>query len=141
MSGEWENLVGGKWALWVGSVAVFLAVAFFLAYTWHYLDEAGRFGVGVLAAGAFLGAGAWTRERVERWFGEGLTGAGLAILYLTLWAGFQRYGMLSFDVAFALMALATALGVTLAVRYDAQSLSALATLGGFLTPVVLRYGF
>ncbi len=32
--GDWENLIGGKWALWVGLLSLFLAVAYFLAYTW-----------------------------------------------------------------------------------------------------------
>jgi uncharacterized membrane protein len=135
---QWETLIGGKWALWVGSVAVFFAMAFFLAYAWRYLGNGGRLAVGFLAGLAFLGAGRWARERVEAWFGEGLTGGGLAILYLSIWAGAQRYGLLSFDLAFGLMAVVTAAGVALAVDYDAVSLSALATLGGFLTPVLLR---
>lgn len=137
-SGQWEVLIGGKWALWLGSVAVLFALAFFLAYTWQYLGNAGRLAVGALLGASFLVAGAWTRERAESWFSEGLTGGGLAILYLSLWAGAQRYHLLSFDAAFTLMGLTTAMGVWLAVRYDAVSLTTLATLGGFLTPVLLR---
>jgi uncharacterized membrane protein len=33
-SGYWEHLVGGKGALWIGSIATFFALAFFLAYAW-----------------------------------------------------------------------------------------------------------
>lgn len=135
---QWESLIGGKWALWVGSVAVFLAVGFFLAYAWQSLSNGGRLAIGFLAGLAFLGGGGWARGRAEQWFSEGLTGGGLAIQYLCIWAGAQRYGLLSYDLAFALMAATTALGVSLAVGYDAISLSALATLGGFLTPVLLR---
>jgi uncharacterized membrane protein len=137
-SGQWEVLIGGKWALWLGSVAVLFALAFFLAYAWQYLGDAGRLAVGTLIGASFLVAGAWTRDRAETWFSEGLTGGGLAILYLSLWAGAQRYHLLSFDAAFALMGLTTAMGVWLAVRYDAVSLTTLSTLGGFLTPVLLR---
>jgi uncharacterized membrane protein len=138
--GDWERIVGGKWALWVGSVAVFLAVSFFLAYTWHYLGAGGRLAVGFLAALAFLAAGELFRPRAERWFSAGLSGAGLGLLYLSIWAGTQRYCLFSFNVGFALMFLSTAFGVVLALRHDAVSLTALATLGGFLTPVLLRSG-
>ena len=137
---EWESLIGGKWALWVWSVAVFLATAFFLAYTWRYLPEAGRMAVGFAAGGTFLVIGGYCRHRAERWFSEGMTGAGLGLCYLTIWAGAQRYEILPFEIAFVLMALTTALGVTLAVRYDAVSLSVLATCGGFLTPALLQSG-
>lgn len=134
---DWESLIGGKWALWVGSVAVFFAVAFFLAYTWHYLPDAGRLAVGFVIGGLFLASGGYARHKTQGWFSEGLSGAGLGILYLTIWAGAQRYGILSFEIAFFLMAATTALGVTLALLYDAVSLTALATTGGFLTPALL----
>jgi uncharacterized membrane protein len=139
-AGDWERLIGGKWALWIGSVAVFLAIAFFLAYTWQHLPPAGRLWIGLLAGLAFLGAGGAAYGRVESWFSAGLTGGGLAILYLTVWTGAQRYGLLSFPTAFVLMVAVTASGVVLALRANAVSLAALATLGGFLTPVVIRAG-
>src|SRR5204862_2597959 len=82
--------------------------------------------------------GYW-RRRTQRWFSEGITGAGLAICYLALWASVQPgLHVLSREVAFGAMAALTALGVFLAVRYDAFSLVVLSTIGGFLTPVLLR---
>ena len=66
-----------------------------------------------------------------------MTGGGLAILYLSTWAGYQQYEILPFYMAFALMGAVTAFGVMLSVRYDTVSRIALATLGGFLTPVLL----
>ena len=138
ITAEWERIVGGKWALWVGSVAVFIAAAFFLAYAWKYLGDGGRLTVGFLAAIAFLVAGEMSRSRSQRWFSDGLLGAGLGLLYLNIWAGTQQYAIFSFHVGFVLMSLSTALGVILALRYDAVGLTALATIGGFLTPVLLQ---
>jgi uncharacterized membrane protein len=135
---DWERLIGGKWALWVGSLAVFLALAFFLAYTWGSLPPAGRLAIGFVAGAMFVSAGGYARGRLDNWFSEGLTGAGLGIFYLSTWTGAQSYQLLSFEVAFALMAIITIAGVGLAVYYDAVSLSALSTLGGFLTPVLLN---
>jgi len=137
---DWEQLIGGKWALWLGSIASFLAVAFFLAYAWQYLGPAGRLMVGYGAGLLFLAAGSLASGRGEKWFGEGLTGAGLAILYLSTWAGVERYGVFSRDFAFLLMAVITAAGVAMAIRCESQSLCVLSTLGGFLTPAILTAG-
>jgi uncharacterized membrane protein len=135
---DWERLLGGKWALWIGSVAVFLAVAFFLAYTWRYLGPGGRFTIGLLAGALFLAAAGYSRQRFQQGFSEGLAGCGLAILYLSTWAGFQSYHLLPYAFGFGLMVITTVLGVWVAVRWEAQSLSVLSLLGGFLTPVLLR---
>jgi uncharacterized membrane protein len=111
---------------------------FFLAYTWSSLPPAGRLAIGFVAGGMFLAAGSYARGRLDNWFSEGLTGAGLGIFYLSIWTGAQSYYLLNFEVAFALMAITTMVGVGLAVYYDAVSLSALSTLGGFLTPALLN---
>lgn len=135
-----EELIGGKWSIWVGSMLVFLAVAYGLNWAWRYLPSSGRlaiaFGVGV----AFLLAGRISRNKLDDWFSEALTGAGLAVAYLSVWAGAQTYHLIRYENAFALMAAITALGAVLAISYDAASLIALATIGGFLTPVLLHAG-
>ena len=64
----------------------------------------------------------------------------LAILYLSTWAGAERYGVFSRDFAFLLMAVITAAGVAMAIRCESQSLCVLSTLGGFLTPAILTAG-
>ncbi len=136
--GYWEQLVGGKGALWLGSIATFFALAFFLAYTWQLLGDVVKLMLGFAAGAALLAFGEYSRKRVERWFSEGISGAGIAVLYLSIWAGAQRYHLFSFEASFALMGATVFLGVMLALRYDAMSLSVLATIGGFLTPVLLR---
>ncbi|MGH8103940.1 MAG: DUF2339 domain-containing protein [bacterium] len=135
---EIELLVGGKWALWVGSLLVFFTVAFFLAYQWHNITPPWRIAIGFLTGLAFLAVGEWQRDRASAWFSQGLTGAGLGVYYATIWSAFQGYHLIEFDMAFLLMGLTTALGVLLALRYNAVSLQVMATLGGFLTPVLLR---
>lgn len=138
ISGYWEQLVGGKGALWIGSIATFFALAFFLAYTWQLLGNVVKLMLGFAVGAALLVFGEYSRKRVERWFSEGISGAGIAVLYLSIWAGAQRYHLFSYELSFALMAATVLLGVMLALRYDAMSLSILATIGGFLTPILLR---
>lgn len=138
LSGYWEQTVGGKGALWLGSIATFFALAFFLAYAWQLLGDSARLGVGFTMGTILLAFGEYSRRRVERWFSEGMSGSGIAVFYLSIWAGSQRYHLFSFEIAFVLMAVTVFLGVLLALRYHAFSLSLLATAGGFLTPVLLQ---
>lgn len=133
---DWEAIVGGRWALWVGVAFSFLAVAFFLAYAWQFLGDWAKVAIGVLFGAAFLVIGEWTSDR-EKTFSASMTGGGLAILYLNTWAASAKYGILPFELALFGLAAVAALGVYLAVQYDAQALSLIATLGGFLAPAVL----
>ena len=138
---DWEQLVGGKWALWAGLLSIFGAIASFLAYTWRFLPPPppeAKVAMGFFAGVAFLVAGEWTRKRAQNWFSEGLAGAGLSICFLSLWAGGAYFSIFSFGFTFGAMAVICALGVWLAVRTDALSLNILSIIGGFLTPILLR---
>lgn len=135
---DWEDIVGRQWALWVGAIAIFLAVAFFLAYAWHNLSEGQRLAVGGCAGFAFLFGAEFARPRTIKGFSEGLAGGGLAILYLDAWAACSTYHIATFNVALALMVAVTVMGVCLALRYDSASLHGLATIGGFATPALLQ---
>lgn len=138
---DWESLIGGKWALWVGSVAVLLTVAWFLqAYAWDLLGPSGRCTLGVVAGVALLAFGTLRRPSETRWFSQGLSGAGLGVLFITIWAASATYHFIPFTAAFVCAAAVTAAGAALAVRQDALSLILLCTIGGFLTPVVLGSG-
>ena len=135
---DWEQLVGGKWALWAGLLSVFGAIASFLAYTWRYFSPEAKVALGLFIGLAFLVAGEWTRKRAERWFSEGVSGAGLGFCFLSLWAGGAHFSIFGFGLTFGAMALVCALGVWLAVRYDAPGLNILSVIGGFATPMLLR---
>lgn len=138
---DWEDVVGRQWALWIGAIAVFLAVAFFLIYAWDKLSPFGRLGVGACAGLGLMIAGEIARGKTQKsGFSEGMAGGGLAILYLDAWAAFSRYSLGSYEVSLALMVAITVLGVVLAIRYDSKSLHALATIGGFATPALLGGG-
>ncbi len=135
---DWESLIGGKWALWIGLVLVLLAMVFFMNLVWAAIGPAGRTIVGALSGLAFLAGGEYAKGRTKRWFSEGLSAGGLALLYLTVWVATMRYQLIDIPLAFAAMSAVTATGVVLAVRYDALSLILLSTLGGYLTPVLLH---
>jgi uncharacterized membrane protein len=135
---EWEMLLGGRVALWVGSALVLLAASFGIAYSWQFIGPVGRVLLSVLAGLTFIAAGEFAKGRTAKWFVEGIVALGLALLYLSIWAAAMRYRIVGVPIAFAGMAAVTAVSVAFSVRHDALSLILLATLGGFLTPVILR---
>jgi uncharacterized membrane protein len=135
---SFERVLGGKVALYTGLALLFLATAFFLGWAWTQLSPAGRLTLGYVGGALLMGLGVVARERTERWFSDGLMGAGLATLYLTTWAGWERYALLSYAGAFGLTGAITALGVALALWRGSETLAIVATIGGFSAPVWLR---
>ena len=136
---EWETLIGGKLLNRVGALALVLGVGFFLKYAFDndWLNETARVILGG-AAGLLLAAGGHRfHRRGMSVFAQGLTGAGVGILYLSIYAAYDFYRLIPQPVAFLLMALVTAAALLLSLRYDARAIALLGWAGGFLTPLLL----
>jgi len=69
-----------------------------------------------------------------------LQGGAVAVLYLTLFAAFRYYGVLTAGPAFALMVAVAMLAAALAVLQDARALAVVGALGGFATPLIVSTG-
>jgi uncharacterized membrane protein len=137
-----EARIGGSWFNRIGVLAIFLGVAFFLKYAVdkEWIGPTGRVAIGVTIGIAFLIVGERLRQRYAS-YAYGLTGGGIAILYASIWfASFKRYDLLAPTVAFALMAVVTAMASLLAARYNALPIAVLGLIGGFLTPILLSTG-
>ncbi len=123
----------------VGVVTLVLGAAFFF----RYAVEAGWLGIGArVLLGAVAGLGALAlAERVRRGghhvYAMGLAGAGIGILYLTVYAASGLYGMVGQGPGFLMMAAVTAAAVALALRHDSEALAALGLFGGYITPLLL----
>jgi uncharacterized membrane protein len=139
---EWESLIGGKFLNRIGALALIIGVGFFLKYAFDndWITEPMR-----VLIGAFVGAGLLVAARRNarkgfEIFAQGLTGAGISILYLSVYASFNFYSLVSQPVAFVLMALVTIVAFSQALMYNALAVSLLGWLGGFLTPFMLSTG-
>jgi uncharacterized membrane protein len=137
-----ESLIGGSWFSWVGIIAVTFGVAFALKYAFEnaWVGPGARVGLGALAGLSLLGVGERLRRKGLRPFAYVLSGGGVLILYLSIYAAFNFYGLISQTPAFLLMTLVTAGAVLLAVRQDALPVAVLGLVGGFLTPVLISTG-
>lgn len=136
---EWEMLIGGNIFNRIGAIALLIGVAYLLKYSFEHnwitpwMRVTMGFGTGAVLL--FLGSRFCKKEIPV--FAQGLIGAGIAVLYLTAYASFNLYHLVSQPVAMALMAATTAIAVMQALKYDALAVSLIGLLGGFLTPLIL----
>jgi uncharacterized membrane protein len=139
---DFEALVGGSLAKWLGIVAGVLGVGFFLKYAFdsQWIGARGRVAIGAAVGMGLIALAERLRARGYRSYPNVLTGGGILILYLSVYAARVFYELVGLFPAFALMAAVTAVAVLLSVRYDAVSIAILALLGGFSTPVLLSTG-
>ncbi len=134
-----ETRMGLTWVNRVGVVTLVLGFAFFFKYAVdnRWIGETGRVALGILAGLGLLGIADAFWRCTQETFAQGISGAGIAVLYVSFYAAFGFYGLIGFAPAFALMALNTAAAGALALRYRSAAIAALGLAGGYLTPVVL----
>jgi uncharacterized membrane protein len=100
---------------------------------------------GRVLAGLVAGAGlvVWS-ERFRRkgfaTFSYSLKAVGSGILYLSLWAAFQLFHLLSAPAALAMMVLVTTWNAYMAWAQDSELLAVYALAGGFATPMLVSTG-
>ncbi|MDT7687574.1 MAG: hypothetical protein QOE46_333 [Acidobacteriota bacterium] len=137
-----ESVIGGSWFSWVGIIAVTFGVAFALKYAFEneWVGPGARVALGALAGLALLGTGERLRQKGLRPFAYVLSGGGVLILYLSIYAAYDFYQLLAQPFAFLLMTLVTAGAVLLSVRSNALPIAVLGLVGGFLTPVLISTG-
>jgi uncharacterized membrane protein len=139
---EWESLIGGKLLNRIGAFALILGVGFFLKYAFdnNWISETVRVLIGFAAGALLLFGGARWHKKGLAIFAQGLIGAGIAILYLSVYASFNFYHLVSQPVAFVLMSAVTALTFFHGLKYDSLAVAVLGWAGGFLTPFLLSTG-
>lgn len=142
---NWEQFMGVKLFAWVGGLALFLGVAFFVRYSFEHnlISPELRVALGFLTGLGLLVAGVWLHRRKQYQIGaQALCATGVLILYAVTFAcrsvyKFEFFGLIP---TFLLMALITTTAFLLAVRLNALVVAILGMLGGFLTPILLSTG-
>ena len=139
---SWERFMGVKLFAWLGGVAMFFGVIFFVKYAFENnpIPPHVRVILGYVAGAALLGGGLWT-HRLPRYrvLAQAFCATGVLILYGVSFAAHAIYRFPAFGIlqTFVVMALVTALAFVIAVRLNALVVGVLGMLGGFMTPVLL----
>jgi len=129
-----ERRLATQLPVWVGAIALTLAGVFLVKYSFEsgLLGPTARVTIGLLFGVSLLGAGEWMFARSAR-VAQGLSSAGVAVLFAVLLAGVNLYGLIPPTIGFALMALITVSAVLLSLR-QGPMVAILGLIGGFLMP-------
>lgn len=139
--GSLEERIGGKWFAKIGVVVMVLGMSFFLKYAFdnEWIGETGRVILGIIVGLSLLAFG---EKTIRKYFmyGQIVSGGGLAIIYLSLFASYNFYHLVGQSTAFLFMGFVTMIGIALSLRYNAPSLIIFSTIGGFATPYLVSSG-
>jgi uncharacterized membrane protein len=137
-----EAAIGGRLLLWVGTIVLVLGIAFFLKYAFDndWITEPMRVGMGIAGGLALSVIGHRFAGRGYRTYGQILTGGGLAVLYLSIYAAFGYYELIGQTTAFVLLVAVTVGAAWLSDRQNALGLALMAVGGGFATPFLVGSG-
>ncbi len=137
-----ESRIGSHWLNRIGISAVLIGVSYFLKFAFdnNWIGPTGRVSIGLLAGIAVIVWSESFRTRGYKVFSYSLKAVGVGVLYLSLWAAFQVYGLIPSGVAFLAMVIVTGSTAMLAIKQDAEILAAIALTGGFVTPLLLSTG-
>jgi uncharacterized membrane protein len=139
---QWERFLGVKLFAWLGGLALFLGVAFFVKYSFDHnlISPQMRVAIGYVVGLALLVGGLWMPRERHIVTVQTLCATGVLVLYAITFSAHAYYHFLGATAAFALMSLVTATAFLLAIRLEAQVIVVLGLLGGFLTPPLLSTG-
>ena len=135
---NWEWLAGGNWLARIGVVALIIGIGFFLrlAFDNDWIGETGRVALAIVGGLALLGAGEYWQRKYPIW-AQPLTGGGIALLFLSIFAAFSLYDLINNVTAFGLFFLITLAAAGLALKNESMSIAILGIIGGFITPILL----
>ena len=134
-----ESTIGLVWLNRIGVVALLFGVAFFLKYAFdnHWIGELGRVVLGLVSGLALLVGSEVARKKKYETMSQGLHGAGVGVLYLSIYASFAFYHLIPSVAAFGLLTLVTFYCGFWSTRTDWKSSAILGMAGGFLTPFLI----
>jgi len=137
-----EQWIGVRGAAALGAFLLVLSAFYFFAYSIEhgFIGPAMRVVIGAGLGVSCLLAGELRLRKTHVVLANFLDGAGIAILYVTIWAGRSLYELYPNWAATVGMIAITATCVTLASARRSSVIASLGLFGGFVTPLALSTG-
>ena len=141
---NWEQFMGVRLFAWLGGLALFLAAAFFVRYSFEHdlISPVMRVAIGFVTGIGLLFGGVLMSQKQYKITADTLSATGTVILYAVTFACKSVYHFDFFGVlpTLLLMVLITTTAFLIAVRLNAMVVAVLGMLGGFLTPLLVNSG-
>ena len=143
-----EQFLGVKLFAWLGGLALFFGIAFFVKYSFEHnlIPPAARVAIGFVFGAGLLVAGVIVhRKEAYTVLAQTFCASGALILYAVTFGAHALYHLFGAEpggafMAFSLMALITVVAFLLAVRLNALVVAVLGMVGGFITPILCSTG-
>lgn len=137
-----EARIGSRWLLYIGVVAVVIGISYFekLAIDNNWISETVRVLQGAVIGSLLVYGGLRFVKAGYDLYGQIVTGGGIAVLYVSIYAAFNFYHLVGWPVAFVVTCGITSLGAWLSDRLRSQGLALMAVGGGFATPFLISTG-
>ncbi|MBN8598420.1 MAG: DUF2339 domain-containing protein [Planctomycetes bacterium] len=140
-----ESLVAGRWYALAGGLVVTIGVALFVQYAvkqgwlgqipgWARCAMGGLFGI------ALLGTGEWARRKVNDWASVGLTAAGLGSLYISSYAAYALYELLSPGATLLVLAGVAGIGLAISAITSLSVVGLVSLIGAYIAPFIASSG-
>lgn len=139
---SFEQQFGARLPVWIGGVALALAGFYMVKYSIEtgLLSPTVRVVLGMIFGVGLLYAANWVRGQENFANGtriaQALSGAGIADLYVCIFAATSLYDLIPAIIGFSGMAAITATAVVLSLRHG-MPIALLGLVGGFLTPAMV----
>src|SRR5213075_2749669 len=138
---DWEQFMGAKLFAWIGGLALFLGIAFFVKYSFEHnlIPPELRIAIGFIVGAGLIVGGLLLKRKENAITAQTLCATGILVLYAVTFAcrGYYRFAFFGLIPTFLLMTLITAVAFLLSVRLNAIVVAVLGIAGGFLTPILL----
>ena len=136
---EWEQIFGGSWLARIGIVALIIGIAFFLKFAAdrNWLNVIGWGILGILSGLVLVWAGHFWRKKYPT-FAQALSGGGVAVLYLSIFAAFTVFHFIPVVLALVLFLVIGVGAALLANMYSSMALAIITMIGAFSAPLILR---
>ena len=133
--------MGAKLFAWIGGLALFLGIAFFVKYSFEHnlIPPELRIAIGFIVGASLVVGGLLLKRKENAVTAQTLCATGILVLYAVTFAcrAYYHFAFFGFIPTFLLMTLITAVAFLLSVRLNAIVVAVLGIAGGFLTPILL----
>src|SRR5438067_87196 len=138
---DWEQFMGAKLFAWIGGLALFLGIAFFVKYSFEHnlIPPELRIAIGFVVGAVLVVGGLLLKRKENAVTAQTLCATGILVLYAVTFAcrAYYHFAFFGLIPTFLLMMLITAVAFLLSVRLNAIIVAVLGIAGGFLTPILL----
>ena len=136
---DWEYFIGLNWIAIAGAVTLSLGIGFFLkiAFDYNWINQTGRVLLGLATGISLVVVGEYFHRKYPIW-SRPVTGAGISIMYLSVYSAFAFFDIVPPLPAFFVLAGLVFVSGFLALRYESRTIAILGLFGAFATPVLLE---